>query len=237
MSHFNVAVILKDINDLEKVLAPYQENCDGDCPKKYLKFYSVLEECKKDYEKEKEATKINYPTLKDYIEKYCLYEYDESQKDYGYWENPNAKWDYWQLCELGSLARYQNKKIPSGFCKIKDFGKKINQKIYKELLRFWEIVVEEQPLKESEEKPLNYYKKEYYFKRYGTKENFARINATPHTFAFVYNGEWYEKVSVHWFGIDDSTKDSEELYLEKFKQIINEPSNQDLYIAIVDCHI
>ena len=57
MSHFNVAVILKDINDLEKVLEPYQENCDDDCPKKYLKLYSVLEECKKNYEKEKEETK------------------------------------------------------------------------------------------------------------------------------------------------------------------------------------
>lgn len=237
MSHFNVAVILKDINDLEKALAPYQENCKGDCSKEYLKFYSVLEECKKDYEKEKEATKIKYPTLKDYIEKYCLYEYDESQKDYGYWENPNAKWDYWELCEFESSVSYQNKKMPRSFCKIKDFDKKISQNIYKELLRFWEIVVEEQPLKEGEEKPLNYCKKEFYFERYGTKENFATINAMPHTFAFVYNGEWYEKGSVHWFGIDDSTKDSEELYLEKFKQIINEPSNQDLYIAIVDCHI
>ena len=31
MSHFAVAVILKDINDLESALAPYQENNMGDC--------------------------------------------------------------------------------------------------------------------------------------------------------------------------------------------------------------
>ena len=187
--------------------------------------------------KKKKKQKIKYPTLKDYIEKYCGYEYDETQKDYGYWKNPNAKWDYWGLCELGTLTRYQNEKMPRGFCKIKDYEKKINQKIYKESLRFWEIVVEEKPLKKGEEKPFNFYKKEYYFKRYGTKENFAIINATPHTFAFVYNGEWYEKGSMGWWGIENTTKNSEELYLEKFKQIINEPSNQDLYIAIVDCHI
>ena len=50
MSHFAVAVILKDINDLESALAPYQENNMGDCPKQYLEFHSTREENKERHE-------------------------------------------------------------------------------------------------------------------------------------------------------------------------------------------
>ena len=50
MSHFAAAVILKDINDLESALAPYQENNMGDCPKEYLEFHSTREENKERYE-------------------------------------------------------------------------------------------------------------------------------------------------------------------------------------------
>lgn len=50
MSHFTVGVICKELNDYEKLLAPYQENNMGDCPKEYLKFTSTSKEEKKRYE-------------------------------------------------------------------------------------------------------------------------------------------------------------------------------------------
>ena len=34
-----------------------------------------------------------YPTFKEYMEEYIQSSFDEEQQDYGYWENPNAKWD------------------------------------------------------------------------------------------------------------------------------------------------
>ena len=37
--------------------------------------------------------------------------------------------------------------------------------------------------------------------------------------------------------MSDSTKDSEQLFLEKFTETINKPENQDKYLIIVDCHI
>ena len=40
MSHFTVAVITDDINKLEGMLAPYQENNMDDCPREYLEFNS-----------------------------------------------------------------------------------------------------------------------------------------------------------------------------------------------------
>lgn len=41
--------------------------------------------------------KKKYKTFKEYIESYGGYEKDPIKKKYGYWENPNKKWDWYQL--------------------------------------------------------------------------------------------------------------------------------------------
>jgi len=38
-----------------------------------------------------------YKTFEEYIEDYAGYHKDEKTGKYGYWENPQAKWDFWQL--------------------------------------------------------------------------------------------------------------------------------------------
>ncbi len=65
MSHFSVLVIG---TDLEKQLAPFQENNMRDCPKEYLRF------------NEDEDSDV-----------------DEETGKKGYWENPNAKWDWYRI--------------------------------------------------------------------------------------------------------------------------------------------
>lgn len=52
MSHFTVAVFSDGTKSVEELLAPYQENNMGDCPKKYLKFISESEENRKIWENE-----------------------------------------------------------------------------------------------------------------------------------------------------------------------------------------
>lgn len=64
MSHFSVLVIGPDV---DRQLAPYQENNMGDCPKEYLAFV------------EDEDSEI-----------------DEETGKKGYWRNPNSKWDYYR---------------------------------------------------------------------------------------------------------------------------------------------
>lgn len=235
--HFIAAVILEDMRDLTKTLAPFQKNNMGNVPKQYMQFVSVYKECEERYEKTSEKIKTKYPTLKEYIENCYRYKYDESQKDYGYWENPNARWDYWLLCEKDSMARYQCEKMPDGYCKIKDFKKIMNcEELYNKAIRTWEIVVEGQPLKDGEEKPF-WCEKEYYINSFKTKERFLIEMGTPYTYAFIYEGKWYEKGSIDWLASNVSTEDIIYLYVEKFMQIINDPKNQELYIAFVDCHI
>lgn len=94
MSHFTVMVIG---DNPEEQLAAYQENNMGDCPMEYMEFNDTEPEVRKQYEEEDEETKAKYPDFKSYIEEYHGYKIDEEQGKYGYWENPNAKWDWYQL--------------------------------------------------------------------------------------------------------------------------------------------
>jgi hypothetical protein len=94
MSHFTVLVIGENP---EKQLAPFQENNMGDCPKEFLEFNDIEEEYRKQYAEEDAETKESHPTFENYIEDYCGYSKDESTGRYGYFENPNAKWDWFQL--------------------------------------------------------------------------------------------------------------------------------------------
>lgn len=70
MSHFAVMVV-GPAESVKSQLAPYQENNMGDCPPEFLEFIEGTEE--------------------------DGYSKDEKTGKYGYWENPNAKWDWYQI--------------------------------------------------------------------------------------------------------------------------------------------
>jgi hypothetical protein len=155
MSHFAVMVIMPDgttMNNFDKrlvkILAPYQENNMGDCPRKYMEFEDNEDEWRKDYEEgtqervvmedgrllltwdkefersptEKEIEEDPMRKLskikdvpkhlvkrqvphKDLYETFELYvkewhgqrHRDPETKRYGYWHNPNTKWDWWEV--------------------------------------------------------------------------------------------------------------------------------------------
>lgn len=236
--HFITAVIVDEpkLSLVKEALEPYQEDYTDDCPSKYKKFHSVYEKCKNRYDKENEATKTAYPTLKKYIEEVCGYEYDKKMKDYGYWENPNGKWDWYNVCPIGTTERYKSATEDNAFVQIKDFSKCYNAiDKYEDYIRFWEIVVENKPLKEGEVEPFNLYSKEYYIENYRDKDNFATLNAAAHCWAFIFDGKWYERGEMNILG-GYVTKESIIEYIRIWKRVINNPKNQNKYIAIVNCH-
>lgn len=149
------------------------------------------------------------------------------------------------LINQGSNLR---KETPIGYkwvdgAKIKDidFKKAIEFKnTYNKAIRFWEIYVEgKEPITEEEKENIKFelYKKEYYIKRYGTKENYANMESIFSCWALLDETGWYEKGKMGWWTMNDSTRDSEKLFIEKFTETINKPENQDKYLIIVDCHI
>lgn len=108
MSHFSVGVLVSperladhdgDVESaVTEMMAPYQENNMGDCPEEYIEFIDVTEEERSNYEDRKEEYVADgYDTFEKYIEEYCGYEYNEVEGGWGYYENPNRKWDWWSI--------------------------------------------------------------------------------------------------------------------------------------------
>ena len=93
MSHFTVMVIGENP---EEQLAPYQENNMGDCPEEYLAFNDVTDDVTREWEDQDQETKEKYKDLDTYATEYNGYKKNDEGR-YGYWENPNAKWDWYQL--------------------------------------------------------------------------------------------------------------------------------------------
>ena len=329
MSHFTVAIITEGeptAEQIEKALAPYQENNMCDCPKEYLEFHSYSKEYKEEYEtgttekvrlndgtlvypwadclykkvteeefnkakEEKQPTmyrcnkhyvkykledigaelvtipfKELYPTFENYLEDYHDLTKDEETLDYGYWENPNAKWDWWQIggrwagllkvsldCEncgigekswgWGSENPYTNtdkyKKVDSA--RIKDLIFPDYEKEYEKAKRFWEMLIEGQPPKNTEEQEQikwNYYRPEYYLKTYVNKETYAECEATFHTYAIITkDGRWVAKGEMGFWGISSEEKDQVVEYIKKYKENVFDNATDNDYITIVDCHI
>lgn len=225
MSHFSVLVIGSDV---EKQLAPYQENNMGDCPKEFLTFHDMEVENQKQYEEEDAETKAEYPTFANYLENYCGYKKDEALGKFGYWENPNRKWDYWcvggryssrLLCKDG-MARDSS---PKGLI---DFDL-IKQQNFLNAGFSWD---------EGQSRPENIRGLLYGINAGETKEQFqARHNKSLTTFAVVKDGKWYERGSMGWFATVSNEKD-ESLWDVEFEKLLSEIPDETL-LTVVDCHI
>lgn len=280
MSHFSVAIISKTPDEVEKLLAPYQENNMGDCPKEYLEFYSIEEEYLEKYQTDT-VTKVKmpdgrllypwddefrvpgtigygsnthkvpegmgyekieikfselYPTFEEYMKDFCGYkERDPETGKYGYWENPNKKWDYWSERPRLKLKDGSH----AATAKIKDIDFSPDPKQYEYAIRFWEINVEGQELKPDENKMdfFSIYKPEYYKEMYQSKEAYAEYKAKFKTWALITpDGKWHEQGSMGWWGFNDATKDSTEKFMDLFEKTIQE-TDPEFYLTIVDCHI
>lgn len=281
MSHFAVAVIVHDGGCLDGLLAPYQENNMGDCPRKYLEFVSVEEEYRERYEtegtrkvqtpdgrllwpwdeelrvpgtigtgsgthkvpegyeeKEIKFTEL-YPTFETFMVDYAGYDDgpDPEAGKYGYWENPNRKWDWWQVG-----GRYSNWfKTKDGRevdgSQVKDLDLSPNEETHKKALRFWEIVVEGAELLPGEEEPFSMWKPAYYLDQYGDKETYAADQSSPAPWAFITpDGVWHEKGEMGWFAFSDATQDSRKTFREAWTAAIAAADPED-WVVIVDCHI
>ena len=99
MSHFTVMVINSEgENDVEKQLQPFHEyECTG-IKDEYVKFVSPdKSEADLQSEFEEVKDKYNYDTFEDFMRDYHGYEYNEDEKRWGRWTNPNRKWDWYQI--------------------------------------------------------------------------------------------------------------------------------------------
>ena len=310
MSHFTVAIITKGKptrEEIDKVLAPYQENNMGDCPREYMEWNSVTKEYKEEYENdtvekvrmpdgrllntwddefrvagsigigsnthkvpedlpvEEIPYKELYSTFDEYMSDWCGYEFDEEMQDYGYWENPNAKWDWYQIggrwagmletsienkdVGIGEKSWYWGDKNPYEIkgniqqvdaARVKDIITN-NPEKYQKKIRFWELYIEKQRPQNDEEKDMierEMYNEQYYINKYGTKERYAELESTFYTWAVITkDGEWHEPGTMGWFACSSASADEEVAFIENYKKVVFDNAEDDDYMTIVDCHI
>lgn len=177
-------------------------------------------------------------TLGEYAEYcgYCKYKQDENIPDenavFGYYFNPNAEWDWF---EIG--GRWNNSiKTKSGVfcnsCKIGEIDFTPDERKMEINRRFWEIVVNKEPLKEGEKKPFCFYTEEYLKKLYGDKETYALRNSTFSTYSILTpDGEW--------LSLSSATENEEREWYKFYQSIIKKfaEENPDYVVTLVDCHI
>lgn len=201
MSHFAVLVFAKDENEADRLMAPYQENNIGDCPKQYLKFYQD-DECRKDPE-----TGLH-----------------------GYWENPNAKWDYYKPWVYGRTIKGRD--FP---CRVSEVAWGATPAERKKAKDDWAAILRGDK-DEMFERSL-YFRRDYYLENFENEELFISENTGVFPWAFVTpDGVWHQKGNMGWWATNDATRESRKKYREELNEAIKTVP-QDLMAFLFDCHI
>lgn len=251
MSHFTVAVFSKNPEDIERLLAPFDESPDNP---DFLELFEA-DESMDDLRAEYEEKKQQYPSFEDFLHRVYGYEYNEELDSAGYICNPNAKWDWWVIggrwSDILKLKpgrkgnrgeeRYRSDKPRDGWCdqaRVCDVDFTVDENAYRQAIRFWEVVVDGQPLSEGESPAqfFSYYRKEYFLEQFGNADTYAKTCSSLSTWAYLTpDGEWFENGRMGWFAAHDATLASRQSYADSFQQFIE--GHQDFWITIVDCHI
>lgn len=169
--------------------------------------------------------------------------------------NPNSKWDWYSIGgrfpgklkanngKHGEGSAFNNNPMVDGefdSARVGDIDWSMDMDEYNKAIRYWEVVVEKQPLREDENKDdfINWYKDGYYEEYYRDKETYAKIFASFGTYAVVTpDGIWHEKGQMGYWGISSETGDESLDWDLYYKERFIDAADPDWTITIVDCHI
>ena len=110
---------------------------------------------------------------------------------------------------------------------------------YKSAIRFWEVVVEGDQIREDEDPDQfrSYFNRKYFLEKYKNKEHYAEELSSFFTWALLTpDGKWYEPGKMGWFGMSNESAQDRIDYKNMLQRVLKE-SDQELWISIVDCHI
>jgi hypothetical protein len=185
-----------------------------------------------------------------FVDYYHGYNQDENG-DYGYYHNPNAKWDWYQIG--GRWCGYFTMKegkvgVPSDrhwANETKDIPiNKADQAFMRDI--DWEAMKSERRTKaevnwEKHKKKLTEQDDKYhpYFefgiKQDDTRDQYLARYESFATFAVVKDGKWYEHGEMGWWACVSNEKDQDVWNAEFDKLVMSLPD--DTLLTVVDCHI
>lgn len=236
MSHFLVGVFSHDTEDVDELLAPYNEHDES-----YCELIPASEEAQREAREAYENRDDPNESFDDFIWSHDGLQENENG-ELCYLSNPNAKWD-WYDADGGRWARCGMYRLKAGeepdeFNRVTvsqmDFSLDMDK--YHQAEVFWdEYVIGGNP--SGDKYPHQFYCPEYYLDRYGTKEKYAEYYAdVQRPYAFITpDGTWHETGSMGWFGIDSTDRQTMDAYEAAWKQAVAQ--YQDCYLTYVDCHI
>lgn len=170
-----------------------------------------------DYQK-----KYGYKNANKWVKDWFGYDY-EPGLGYGNWQNPKAKWDWWEVGGRFS-DKLINKEGITGDSFLKkeiDFAameRKEIEGLKKDYLRY-----KDQPIRAIL----------YNIDISISIDEYVKSNAGFATFAAVKDGEWHERGKMGWWAITTDEKDN---WQQEFNRLLADVRD-DERITIVDCHI
>ena len=244
MSHFTVLVVdTENQKSVDDWMEPFYEGLEED----RLLDWSVQDVLKyfKEHNVDFPYDHVDESNLVEYLERAEELEFDTSEHDNEgnlyYLGNNNAKWDWYEIGGRWSNILKKLDGTRCDECEVKDLDLSLDTELYNEAKRFWEVVVDNQPLTDVE-RPSDFftmYKPEYYTEMYGDRDNFAKSYASFNTFAMLLDGEWYEQGKMGWFAMSDTTKESLEKFTDFMDKTLRElkKTHPHATVTLVDCHI
>lgn len=188
-----------------------------------------------------------------YMEEYEGYRNkDEITGKYGYWENPNAKWDWWTVGGRWSNSLILKSGQNADAAQIKDIffleDEKVDEKLTVTIEGFkvpapiapsFQIVASH--ASQSWDEVMDgkgFYKPEYFQKRYGDKEGFIKEQLSFSTYAVVTpDGEWHEPGEMGWFGVSSASPEEAQRFSNSYYDTFIKTADPNHYLVLVDCHI
>lgn len=169
---------------------------------------------------------------------------DEKTGKRGYWENPNAKWDWYQIGGRWNGLLVSTKGTARGTPSL--FGGKRYRPDEHDTCLTADIDFEEMEQRRRENlEPFEtcferrVYKPEYFNRLYPSEEAYIRANTRFSTYAVVTpDGAWHAKGKMGFWGMSSETPEEMEQFRDEYKEKFILPAiKAGWYLTIVDCHI
>ena len=226
MSHFVVAVFARNLNDVDGLLAPFEES--PQLPSPYVEFHED-EEADVDDTTGKRGYWVN-PNAK----------WD--------WYQTGGRWGGMLRLKDGANGIYdhlsdeykakQQEQHTCDVARMRDVELGIHQESFEKALRHWDVIMGDVQPEDESEKYHGFYSKEYFIERYKTREKYATAQSRFLPYAYITpDGEWKAPGTMGWWGIDDVTGDSRDAYEHEFEEFLEKNKDEELFIIMVDCHI
>ncbi len=231
MSHYTVAVFHRQDQDIEDLLAPFDENMQVE-PYIHFSRQEAIDFARQHYG-DSMAEKTDEECWQLMAEDNETDSFGNIYSTY----NENAKWDWWSVGGRwgGMLQMKDGTPVDSG--RVGDLVFPFDKEVYKESLRFWDVVVDHKPAEPGEDF-FSIYNEKYYQEYYGDRETYARHQAQFSTYAVVTpDGEWHGKGEMGWWGCSSETGDEARDWEDRYKERFLDTADPDWMLTIVDCHI